>query len=121
MSVKRISKSTKPVGDDIEVHTGSGNVFADLGLSNPEERLAKAELAHEICALIRAAKLTQTQAAKRLGVDQPKVSALMTGRLKEFSTDRLLRFINLLGRDVHIHIGPPILRRAASIRVTADA
>src|SRR5665213_233372 len=102
MSAKRMSKSTKTSRDDAEVIAGSGNVFADLGLPNPEQRLAKAELAHEICALIRSAKLTQTQAAKRLGVDQPKVSALMTGRLKDFSTDRLMRFINLLGRDVNI-------------------
>jgi len=104
----------------IEVRAGGGNVFADLGLPDADERLAKAGLAHEICALIKEAGLTQVQAARRLGVDQPKVSALMRGRLTDFSTDRLLRFINLLGRDVHIVIRPPEHRRQGSIRVVAE-
>lgn len=102
------------------VRTGSGNVFADLELADADERLSKAELAHEICALIKSAKLTQAQAARQLGIDQPKVSALTRGRLKDFSTDRLLRFINLLGRDVHIHIRPPGHRKQAVIRVFAE-
>jgi predicted XRE-type DNA-binding protein len=54
--------------------------------------------------LIAAEKLTQAQAAQRLGLDQPKVSALVRGRLEGFSTDRLMRFLVLLGRDVHIVI-----------------
>src|SRR4051794_37527245 len=92
---------------DLEVRTGSGNVYADLGLPEADERLVKAELAHEICLLINSANLTQVQAARRLGVDQPKISALMHGRLKDFSIERLLRFANRLGRDVHIHLRPP--------------
>jgi len=71
--------------------------------------------------LIKSAKLTQVQAARWLGVDQPKVSALMRGRLKDFSIERLLRFANRLGRDVHIHLRPPTRRRSASIRVFASA
>ena len=115
------NKTTKTRPKDEDVRVGSGNVFADLGLSGADERLAKAELAHEICALIKSAKLTQIQAARRLGVDQPKVSALIHGRLKDFSTDRLLRFINLLGRDVHIVIRPLEHRKHGSIRVFAEA
>ena len=105
---------------DVEVRAGGGNVFADLGLSDAGERLAKAELAHEICCLIKEKGLTQTQAAVRLGVDQPKVSALMRGRLEDFSTDRLFRFINLLGRDVLIVIRPAGRRRHAGVRVVAE-
>jgi predicted XRE-type DNA-binding protein len=80
----------------------SGNVFADLGLPNPEEALAKAELAHKIAVLIRERGLTQVQAAKLLGVDQPKVSSLIRGRLSGFSLERLIRFLLLLGQDIKI-------------------
>jgi predicted XRE-type DNA-binding protein len=82
----------------------SGNVFADLGLKNPEEALAKAELAHKIAALIRDKGLTQVQTAKLLGVDQPKVSSLIRGRLSGFSLERLMRFLLLLGQDIKITV-----------------
>jgi predicted XRE-type DNA-binding protein len=82
----------------------SGNVFADIGLPNPEEALAKAELAHRISATIRARRLTQAQTAEILGVDQPKVSALIRGRLAMFSIERLLRYLMLLGHDVEIYV-----------------
>jgi predicted XRE-type DNA-binding protein len=84
----------------------SGNVFADLGLPNPEEMLAKAELAIKIAEILRRRRLTQVQAAEVLGVDQPKVSALIRGRLSGFSIERLLRFLLLLGTDVSITIMP---------------
>jgi predicted XRE-type DNA-binding protein len=82
----------------------SGNVFADLGLRNPEEALAKAELAHKITVLIRDKGMTQVQTAKLLGVDQPKVSALIRGRLSGFSLERLMRFLLLLGQDIKITV-----------------
>lgn len=110
----------KPVAA-VAVRTGDGNVFADLGLPDADERLAKAELAHEICSLIKSAKLTQAQAARLLGIDQPKVSALMRGRLKDFSTDRLLHLINRLGRDICIFIRSPRRDQRAAIRVFAEA
>ena len=103
------------------VRAGTGNVFADLGLSDPDERLAKAELAHRIGELIKSKKLTQSQAARRLGVDQPKVSALLSGRLEQFSTDRLLRFVNRLDQDVFIVIRPTQPHRRAAVRVVAEA
>jgi predicted XRE-type DNA-binding protein len=84
----------------------SGNVFADLGLPNPEEMLAKAELAIKIAEILRQRRLTQVQAAAVLGVDQPKVSALIRGRLSGFSIERLLRFLLFLGTDVSITIIP---------------
>jgi predicted XRE-type DNA-binding protein len=83
---------------------GSGNIYVDLGVANPLEARAKADLAHRIVDIIEGRKLTQIQAAKVLGVDQPKVSALMRGRLTDFSIERLLRFLLLLGHDVHIAV-----------------
>src|SRR5580698_6799049 len=86
----------------VQIWEGSGNVFADLGLPDAEELLAKANLAHRITCLVTEQKLTQTQAAARLGIDQPKVSALLRGKLDGFSTERLIRFLNALGQDVEI-------------------
>jgi predicted XRE-type DNA-binding protein len=82
----------------------SGNVFADLGISNPEEALAKAELANRIAVLIRERGLTQAKAAKLLGIDQPKVSSLLRGYLAGFSLERLMRFLLLLGQDIRITV-----------------
>jgi predicted XRE-type DNA-binding protein len=81
---------------------GSGNVFEDLGHLRPAEALAKAELARKIGAIIEGRGLTQAAAAEILELDQPKVSALVRGRLAGFSLDRLVRFLVLLGRDVEI-------------------
>src|SRR4051795_3901539 len=88
------------------VEASSGNVFADLGLKNPEELLAKAELVQCISDIIAERKPTQARAAKVLGIDQPKVSALLRGKLDGFSIDRLFRFLNALGRDVEISVRP---------------
>jgi len=104
-----------------KVIRGSGNVFADMGMPDAEERLSKARLAHEICALIADKKLTQVQAAKKLGIDQPKISALMRGRLEAFSTDRLLRFITSLDRDVWIVIREPKEPHHGGVRVLVEA
>ena len=84
----------------------SGNVFADLGIKNPEEALAKSELARQIAKLIKKKKLTQKQAAEILGIDQPKISALIRGRLRSFSLERLICFLNELGQDVSIMVTP---------------
>ena len=88
----------------VTIEQSSGNVFADLAFKNPEEMLAKAQLAQHICDVIAERKLSQTKAASLLGIDQPKISALMRGKLDGFSTDRLFRFLNALGRDVEIVI-----------------
>lgn len=88
------------------VTPSSGNVFRDLRLPNADELLAKADLAIEISRIIRQRKLTQTEAAGALGVDQAKVSALMRGKLAGFSMERLYRFLNALGRDVQIVVKP---------------
>lgn len=90
----------------IPVRKGGSNVFADLGLRNANEMLAKAELAHRICQIIATRKLTQTRAAALMGLDQPKISALVHGRLDGFSTERLFRCLNDLGQEVEITIRP---------------
>ncbi len=99
----------------VSVTASSGNVFADLGLRDPQDRLARAQLAHRICQVIAARGLTQTEAAEMMGLDQPKISALMSGKLKGFSTDRLFRCLNGLGQEVEITIRParPAGRRGA--------
>lgn len=88
--------------DDISIVPGSGNVFSDLGFPDADDRLAKAELARQIAAIVRERQLTQTAAARALGIDQPKVSALVSGRLAGFSLERLASFLTLLGKDVEI-------------------
>ncbi len=102
----------------IPVTPGSGNVFADLGLPSAEERLAKAALAVRIGQAIHSQRLTQAQAARRLSVDQPKISRLLRGQLSGFSTERLLHFLTILGRDIDIVISPaPASRRVGRVRV----
>jgi len=106
----------------IQVEEGSGNVFADIGLPNPEERLTKADLGIRISEAIRARRLTQTRAAHILKIDQPKISRLLRGQLSGFSTERLMHFLTLLGRDVEITVKPaPRSRRHGHLRVVATA
>ncbi len=88
----------------VEYIESSGNVFADLEVENPEEMLLKAELARQITTQISQRRLTQVEATGVLGVDQPKVSALMRGRLSGFSVERLLRLLLALGSDVEIRV-----------------
>jgi predicted XRE-type DNA-binding protein len=100
-------RKSKGAGEQpVRVEQGSGNVFADLGFSNPELALAKAELVQRIRDLIEERKLTQTKAAKLLGLDQPKVSALVRGRVEGYSMDRLFRFLTALGQRVEISVRP---------------
>jgi predicted XRE-type DNA-binding protein len=82
----------------------SGNVFADLGLPDAGTRLAKAELARTITAIIQERGLTQREAAQLLEIDQPKVSAITRGRLADFSLERLLTLVNRLGMDIVITV-----------------
>lgn len=80
----------------------SGNLFADIGVKNPEEALVKAKLAHVIARAIEARGITQLEAGDLLGIDQSKVSNLVRGKLSGFSIDRLFRFLTLLGSDIEI-------------------
>ena len=88
----------------ILVTASSGNVFADIGLPDADEELTKAQLASHIRHVIKDRRLTQTAAAKLLRIDQPKVSALLNGRLANFSSDRLMRLLTALGQDIEITV-----------------
>ena len=97
----------------------SGNIFADLNIPEPSLYLAKAELANQICTVIQERNLTQVEAADILGINQPKVSALTRGNLDGFSSDRLFKFLNLLGQDIEIVIRPHTdANREAGIKVS---
>lgn len=109
------------MSEDLKYTVGSGNVFRDLGLPDAEELKAKTALAYEISTIIEERGLKQAEAAEILGVDQPKVSALVRGRLEGFSMERLYRFLNALGRDVQIVVQPkPRGRKTATISVTRN-
>lgn len=103
-----------------EVVKSSGNVFADLGLSDAEERQTKVRLVVAINHLIERRRLSQAKAARVLGINQPKVSALSTYRLEGFSVERLMRFLVALDQDVEIVIRhKPRTRSAGRVFVTA--
>lgn len=101
-----------------EFTPSSGNVFADLNLPHADDLLAKAELAAKIIAEVQRRRLTQSQAAAILGIDQPKVSALKQGKLTGFSIERLMRLLLKLGHDVEISVsGRSRPGSAAKLRV----
>ena len=102
----RVRKKVQTKTERAAVEPSNGNVFADLGLPNAEEELVKAKIVFCIHKVIEGRGLTQAQAAEILGIDQPKVSALIRGKLAGFSVDRLFRFLNALGQDVQIVIRP---------------
>jgi len=106
--------------EEIEVYHGSDNVFADMGLPDADEMLVKAQLSIKIHEIIKRCHMTQAQAVELLGIDQPKVSALIRGRLSGFSLERLFHFLNALGRDVQIVVKAKSRSRQQShLRVTA--
>lgn len=103
-----------------ESYPSCGNVFADMGLPDAEEMQAKTLLSIQTHDIIKRRHLTQAQTAELLGIDQPKVSALIRGRLKGFSMERLFHFLNLLGRDVQIVVkAKPRSRQQGCLRVAA--
>ncbi len=100
----------------IEYTKSTGNIFEDLGFSDSKERLAKSQLAMKINDLIEKRDLTQKQSADILHVNQPKISALINGRLDGFSIERLMYFLNLLNQDVEIVVKPS--KRSTRGRIT---
>lgn len=99
-------KQTTSPKRNTRVTEGSGNVFADLGLPNPEQELTKARLTLQIYSIIKQRGLTQSEAGKLLGIQQPHVSLLMRNRAGSFSIGRLLDFLTALGHDVEIAVRP---------------
>jgi predicted XRE-type DNA-binding protein len=101
------------------VFDSTGNVFADLNLPASDRDMLKVKIAHAITVTVGIRKLTQTEAAKIVGVDQAKISALMRGRLKGFTIERLIGILMLLGRDIDVNISKTHMHRPGKLRVHA--
>lgn len=101
--------------ENIKHTKSSGNVFEDLGFKDSKQRLVKAELAVKINELIEVKKLKQADAAKLIGVSQPKISDISRGNLQDFSIERLIEYLNRLDQDVEIviHAKPKRTKRPA--------
>ena len=97
------------MNEDIKIEKSSGNIFSDLGFGEEEakEELLKAQLGAEIFHILKHRKLTQTKAAKILGVKQPEISRLKSGKFSYYSVERLMRFLERLNCEVSIHIAHP--------------
>lgn len=106
---------TKATPASQAIETGSGNVFKDLGLADPDERQLRVQLAMRLNDLLQAEGLTQAAAAKLLGMAQPHVSELKNYKLSRFSSERLLHCITLLNRDVEIFIRPRSIAAGATV------
>lgn len=101
------------------VTEGSGNIFADLSVPNPEQELLKAQLTLRIYSILKASGLTQVELAKILGVQQPQVSLLMRNRAGNFSVGRLMEFLTALRQDVEITVRPSRKQHGALSLVSA--
>jgi predicted XRE-type DNA-binding protein len=99
------------------VHRGSNNIFADLGLDDPEEMRLRADLVQQLREIIKRRRLTQTGAAKLLRIKQPDLSTLLHGRLTKYSLERLLRFMTILDRDVEILVKAKPRHRSARLSI----
>lgn len=100
----------------------SGNVFADMGLPEPEEELTRAQFATLIRRTIKRRRLTQAKAAALMAIDTSKVSALLDGRLEGFSSDRLMRLLMRLGQDIEVTVRPkPSGRARGRLRLLVGA
>ncbi len=105
-SWRNMSKTSDNGHEGIEHERGSGNVFADLGLTDADERLARSKLGFHDYKLLADRQLSQREIAALLGIRQPEVSHLMNGHFNRFTTDKLLDFLKRLDRKVTIQISP---------------
>jgi predicted XRE-type DNA-binding protein len=94
--------------------TGSGNVFKDIGVPNAEEHLVKAQLVFKIDTILKRRGLKQVEAAELFGVRQPDISKMLRGEFRQFSVERLLRFLVALNQDVEIVVKPHRSRNDAA-------
>jgi predicted XRE-type DNA-binding protein len=115
-----MAKASASKGNAGDIVRGSGDVFADLGFADADERQTKLRLAYALNTIVDARRLTQAAAAARLGLNQPKVSALRNYKLEGFSVERLMTLLNALDQDIEIVIrAKPRSRAAARISVVA--
>ncbi len=98
----------------VQYEISSDNIFADIGMPNPEEHLIKAQLVVKISRLMKQRGLRQREAAHIFGVTQPDVSKMLRGDFRQFSVERLMRFLVALGQDVEIVVKPRTARATAS-------
>jgi predicted XRE-type DNA-binding protein len=96
----------KTIIENSEIEIGSGNVFADLGLPNAEKMLVKSGLVIEIGRAIQKLALTQEAAGRRMGIPQPKVSAMLRGDFSNLSERKLMDCLTRLGYDIEITVKP---------------
>jgi predicted XRE-type DNA-binding protein len=108
-----MSKKTLPAHE-----VGSGNIFADLGLPNADEHQLKAALVMQLHRLIRARKLTQSAAAKLVGIKQPDLSNILRGHDQGFSVERLMRMLTAFDQDVEITLRPHRNKKGEAGRIT---
>lgn len=106
-----MSKHRGKAGQAIQIHEGSGNVYADLGYPDAEEMLVKAKLVRKISEIVRSKGLTQVETARVLGLTQPKVSALLRGQFRGISERKLIDCLTSLGHDVEIVVKDAPRRR----------
>src|SRR5437763_14925924 len=99
-------RTNKYAVKSVRAEQSTGNVFADIGLPEPQQELLKAKLTLQLYRLIKQRGITQTEAGKILGIKQPHVSALMRNRSGVFSVERLMEFLTALGQDVQITVRP---------------
>jgi len=111
--------STERNTDELAVVESTGNVFADLGLEMSEEDILKVVIARAISRVIQGGSYTQARAGEIMGLDQPKVSKLLRGRLKEFSADRLIECLLALGYDVEVKYKKARARDRGRIKLVA--
>ena len=107
-----MSKRKSKIIGGVEIHQGSGNVYADLGYSGAGEMLVKAKLVRKISEIVRRKGLTQVETARILGLTQPKVSAVLRGRFRGISERKLIDCLTSLGQDVEIVVKDAVRRKA---------
>jgi predicted XRE-type DNA-binding protein len=101
-----------------DIIEGCGNVFEDLNLPHSQEDMLKIEISRAIAGMLKVRKLTQVKAAELLGIDQPKVSALLRGHLKGYSIDRLVGYLLMLGFDVDVRLSENAPGRTGHLKVS---
>ena len=106
---------SKENDNDSSIRRGSSNVFADLGYSDPDTHLLKAQLVSRIDEIMTEKKLTQVKAAQLMGISQPDVSRLLQGQFRDVSVERIMRLLTRLGCDVDIVIKAPGRKRPSSV------
>ena len=106
---------------DLEVHEGTDNIFAELGLPDAETHFLKAQLVAELYRMANELKLSQAKAGEVMGISQPEVSRMFKGNFREYSVERLMGFLTAFNNDVEIVVRPRDVKAPGEIRFTRAA